>query len=256
MCRARVPGVQKRRGCSKSATPEQVPASKRAEARDGSDSERTCALICSSTLGCTATLLILSASIAVLRRRLPDCTGLIAGCQGGRRDCCGAQARALWFAHMRDARLLRWLAATPFCRSVGPPEAVHRSAQPEAKPHQPLAAPASGRAHSCSRYIMRHVPPRGHRALLLAVLLGCSEHCADAAFMSCLQRAFSLLQPCQPIFGAVATAPAAPGGGLDVNAALAALGGSLAALPASVRQCCAALAPVNDAKCAMRRFVS
>jgi hypothetical protein len=249
MCRARVPGVQKRRGCSKSATPEQVPASKRAEARDGSASERTCALISSSTLGCTATLLILSASSAVLRRRLPDCTGFVIR-QGV------LQARALWFAQMKHARLLRWVAATPFCRSVGPPEAVHRSAQPEAKPHQPLAAPASGRAHSCSRGIMRHVPQRGHRALLLAVLLGCSEHCADATFMSCLQRAFSLLQPCQPVFGAVATAPAAPGGGLDVNAALAALGGSLAALPASVRQCCAALAPVNDAKCAMRQFVS
>ena len=95
---------------------------------------------------------------------------------------------------------------------------------------------------------MSSVPPRKHHALLLAVLLGCSERSVDAMFTSCLQRAFSLLQPCQPIFGAVSSAPAAPGGGLDVNAALAMLGGSLAALPTSVRQCCGALAPVNDAK--------
>jgi hypothetical protein len=94
---------------------------------------------------------------------------------------------------------------------------------------------------------------RRHRALLLAALSCRSWRCSDAVFLSCLQRAFGLLAPCQASFSALSSAPAAPDGGIDLNAALAALGGSLAALPLPVRQCCAALAPVNDAKCVPHR---
>ena len=113
-CAGRESQARKSEAAAQKAPQEPVPASTRAEARDGSASERTCALISSSMLGCTATLLILSASSAGLRRRLPDCTGVREACV---RDCWGAQARTSWFSQMQHARQLRWVAATPLCRS-------------------------------------------------------------------------------------------------------------------------------------------
>jgi len=92
--------------------------------------------------------------------------------------------------------------------------------------------------------------PRRPRTLLLALVLVSRSRSSAAVVLSCLQRAFGLLTPCQPCFRALSTAPTTTGGGIDINAALASLGGSLTSLPPSVSQCCAALSPINAAKCA------
>jgi hypothetical protein len=124
-CAGRGSQARKSEAAAQKAPQAPVPASTRAKARDGSASERTCALISSSMLGCTATLLILSASSAGLRRRLPDYVPAASACQGA---CPGLLGRAGAHVVVRaDAACTATAvgcchAALPL--TVGPPGAV------------------------------------------------------------------------------------------------------------------------------------
>lgn len=85
-------------------------------------------------------------------------------------------------------------------------------------------------------------------AAVAAFALVASGMLPGALAQSCLQRAFALLAPCETSLVAL-TGAVSLDGRLDVDGALATLGGSRSALPAAVTQCCAALAPFNDARC-------
>lgn len=88
--------------------------------------------------------------------------------------------------------------------------------------------------------------PAASAAAVAVAALVASGAAPGAHAQSCVQRAFALLGPCEASLDALTAATS--GGAVNVDAALAALGGSRAAPPAAVTQCCAALAPFNDAR--------
>jgi hypothetical protein len=65
-----------------------------------------------------------------------------------------------------------------------------------------------------------------------------------AGALTCIQRAFTLLAPCQSALGALADAG-------DITTALASLGATATTLPPAVKQCCAAVRPFSDALCVL-----
>lgn len=71
-----------------------------------------------------------------------------------------------------------------------------------------------------------------------------------AAALTCLQRALTLLSPCNTALTALSDT--VKDGRVNMTAALLALGGSPTSLPATVSQCCTAVRPFNDAQCVTR----